>query len=167
MNLQSSNTTLCEAYQYDLLNRLAKMDRGTPDGRGTVDGQNIYSNTSGTFTFKQSWTLDQAGNWGEFLQDPLNNGNPNIDQLRTSNTVNEITAISGTGAFLVPAYDAAGNMKTAPKVGAETTTRLHYAYDAWNRQTKEITVTDYEIVCRACNFNTPQLYAESGGRGSR
>jgi RHS repeat-associated protein len=41
------------------------------------------------------------------------------------------TTITG-GGWNSPAYDAAGNMVSGPKAGAETT-RLHFVYDAWNR----------------------------------
>jgi hypothetical protein len=41
------------------------------------------------------------------------------------------TSISG-GGWNSPGYDAAGNIASGPKAGAETT-RLHFVYDAWNR----------------------------------
>lgn len=58
-------------------------------------------------------------------------GNVGTLQTRTNNAANEITSVSGS--WVTPTYDAAGNMVSAPKAGAETT-RLWYVYDAWNRQ---------------------------------
>lgn len=55
-------------------------------------------------------------------------------QGRTSNAVNEITAVTTSVGpnWLTPAYNAAGNMTTVPQPGSPT---LGYTatYDAWNR----------------------------------
>ena len=51
-------------------------------------------------------------------------------QTRGQNAANETTDISGT--WVDPVYDAAGNMTTMPKPGAETVAMLA-TYDAWNR----------------------------------
>jgi hypothetical protein len=40
---------------------------------------------------------------------------------------------SGGTTWVTPTYDAAGNMVSGPKAGAEAT-RLWFVYDAWNRQ---------------------------------
>jgi YD repeat-containing protein len=54
-----------------------------------------------------------------------------MTQMRQQNAANETTGITG-GGWNSPAYDAAGNIVSGPKAGAETT-RLHFVYDAWNR----------------------------------
>jgi len=61
-----------------------------------------------------------------------------LEQVRTHNLVNEITGITegeGQSAWVVPTYDARGDMTSGPKPGFETT-RQHFAYDAWNRMTE-------------------------------
>jgi RHS repeat-associated protein len=95
-----------EVYEYDLIDRLISSTRADD--------------------FDQSWTLDGLGNFAEFDDDGQT-------QTRTANAVNEITAI--TGGWITPAYDAAGNMIAGPRPRDETT-RVHYAYDAWNRLVK-------------------------------
>jgi hypothetical protein len=123
--LTHSSTTnrLDEFYTYDGLNRLVNTDRGTlaePPSGGIA-----------TKTFQQQWGLDQVGNWPTFKE---GTGTAwTLEQTRTNNTANEITGITG-GDWIVPAYDARGNMISGPKPGAETT-RIHMKYDAWNRQT--------------------------------
>ncbi len=89
----------------------------TPDKRGIV----------GAASRKHDWSLDGLGNWSGFVV--KESGVTTLDQTRTNNKANEISDIS-TG--IDPAYDAAGNMTSGPKPGANTT-RLHYEYDAWNR----------------------------------
>jgi len=56
-------------------------------------------------------------------------------------------ALIGAG-WVEPTYDAAGNMISGPKPGAETTTELNFVYDAWNRLVKftdgdENTIAEY------------------------
>ena len=101
--LQSS---LSETYAYVGLVRLVDTNRNGSD--------------------QQSWTLDSLGNW-------RSNTTAAGTQARTANAANEIGAITGGGVdWIDPVYDAAGNMTSGPKAGAETT-RIHYMYDAWNR----------------------------------
>jgi len=95
-----------ETYEYDAIDRLISSTRADD--------------------FDQSWTLDGLGNFAEFDDDGQT-------QTRSANAVNEITAI--TGGSITPAYDTAGNMIAGPRPGDETT-RVHYAYDAWNRLAK-------------------------------
>jgi RHS repeat-associated protein len=110
-----------EAYTYDGLDRLASFQRGT-----------ITSGTMGSVNFSQDWnTLDSLGNWQTFTEDT--NGSTaggSTAYNRTHNKVNETTDSGST--WIDPVYDAAGNMTSGPKGGAETT-RLHFTYDAWNR----------------------------------
>ncbi len=120
-----------ELYTYDGLHRLADFERGVINGTYTT----ITSDT-----FGQDWDLDQLGNWANFLEDSDGDATDDLDQDRTHNDVNEITAITATtGAnWADPTHDAAGNMITGPTPGAETSTQK-YVYDAWNRLVK---VTD-------------------------
>ena len=50
---------------------------------------------SGTQDFTQSWTLDGNGNWTAFSQTSATD--PTLDQTRTPNASNQITAINSTG----------------------------------------------------------------------
>jgi YD repeat-containing protein len=50
---------------------------------------------------------------------------------------------SGT-EWVTPQYDAAGNMISGPRPGAETTA-LHYVYDAWNRMVKVTDASDETV----------------------
>lgn len=77
----------------------------------------------GSVNFYDQTTL--SANYG------ASGGNVGTLQTRSTNAANEITSVSGS--WVTPTYDAAGNMVSAPKAGAETT-RLWYVYDAWNRQ---------------------------------
>ena len=103
---------MSETYDYNALNELTSM------ARGTLSGPTIPSPT-----YTQTWTLDSLGNFSNF-----NDNGSSQDQ--TVNAANEIQSISGGAA--TPAYDAAGNMTTTPKPGDETTA-LTNVYDAWNR----------------------------------
>ena len=102
------------------------------------------------------WTLDALGNWGGYREKANGEGTPwDLDQTRLSNKVNEIdnddnhgTAPSATisgGTWILPVYDAAGNMTegpSAPRPADWTTaeqTKHKYVHDAWNRLVK---VTD-------------------------
>jgi RHS repeat-associated protein len=115
---------LDEGYTYDTLNRLTQMQRGTLSG-GTI---------TGTPTVQQTWSLDPVGNWSTFAT--AASGTTNLNQQRTDNTVNEITAITETAGptWITPAYDPAGNTTTMPQV-ADPTQSFTAVYDAWNRMT--------------------------------
>ncbi|MCA9077758.1 MAG: RHS repeat-associated core domain-containing protein, partial [Planctomycetaceae bacterium] len=128
---ENDSVDLDELYTYDGLDRLATVERGEINGTYT---------TISSDTFGQTWDLDQLNNWDNFTEDDDGNGTDDLDQDRTHNDVNEITAITATtGANWVdPTHDAAGNTITGPTPGDETATQK-YTYDAWNRMTK---VTD-------------------------
>lgn len=79
-------STLDEFYTYDQLNRLATMDRGTLNGS--------FTGITGTPVREQDWTLDPVGNWNGFVT--KNSGTTALNQSRTQNPVNEITAIGAT-----------------------------------------------------------------------
>ena len=90
---------------------------------------------TGTPGREMDYTLDPTGNWPTYLT--KTSGTTDLNQGRTSSTVNEITAISasgGTPVWATPAYDAAGNMTTMPQVAAPTSS-FTATYDAWNRMT--------------------------------
>ena len=120
------NSAFSETYAYDGLSRL------TDTNRGGVDLQN--------------WSLDALGNWDQFTDQ-------GTTQTRDQNEANETTEI--TGGWITPGYDAAGNMTTMPKAGAETTS-FTAKYDAWNRL----------VELRDSNNNLVARY-EYDGRGFR
>ncbi|MBN8625807.1 MAG: RHS repeat-associated core domain-containing protein [Planctomycetes bacterium] len=114
-----------ELYSYDGLERLVDMSRGNlAGGNATVD----------TMSFAQQWRLDATGNWSGFLQTDVSDPTRNLDQRRTSNRVNEITALTRTYGenWVTPAFDRAGNMTTMPKP-ATPQSAFTATYDAWNR----------------------------------
>ncbi len=120
---EAAGVYLDELYAYDGLYRLNQLDRGQLNGTST-------GIVSGTEDFKQAWNLDPTGNWAAFDQADTG-GSWTLTQTRESNAVNEITAISG-GGWIVPDYDAAGNMTAMPQPSAPTS-RYTGTYDAWNR----------------------------------
>jgi RHS repeat-associated protein len=97
-------------YAYDGLQRLEDAERGTLAG-----GQTAIDDPQ----FRQCWTLDAVGNWSGF-READSGGAWSLIQSRTTNPVNEITAITNTvgPAWAQPAYDAAGNMTTVPWRGS-------------------------------------------------
>jgi RHS repeat-associated protein len=114
---------LDEAYAYDNLNRLTQMQRGNLSG-GVI---------TGTPTRQMDYTLDPTGNWAAYLT--KTNGTTDLNQTRTANKVNEITAIGGTPAWATPpVYDPAGNMASFPQP-ASPSSNFIATYDAWNRMT--------------------------------
>jgi RHS repeat-associated protein len=127
---------LDEYYTYDDLNRLTDMKRGQLTGGPPPTG------IGGTPGKEQAWTLDKTGNWSGFVT--KTSGTTDLNQTRTSNVVNEITAISesvGT-SWPDPTYDAAGNTITMPQpnsLGSSYTA----VYDAWNRMVSITSVAQY------------------------
>ncbi len=113
-----------EFYTYDRLNRLVSAERGTLVGTSPnftgVTGKNRA----------HDWTLDHLGNWTEFQQDDDGLG-WDLQQQRGHNEVNEVTSITG-GSWVVPVYDAAGNMTQGPKTVSPQNGQT-LVYDAWNR----------------------------------
>ena len=118
-------TGLDEFYAYDPLNRLTLMQRGTLNTGKT--------GITGTPVREMDWTLDPTGNWPAYLT--KTSGTTDLNQTRTSNTVNEITAIGGTPTWVTPAYDPAGNTTTMPQPATPTSSYVA-VYDAWNRMVK-------------------------------
>jgi RHS repeat-associated protein len=113
---------LDEGYGYDKLNRLTRMQRGTLSG-GVI---------ASTPAREMDYTLDPTGNWSGYLT--ATNGTTDLSQGRSSNSVNEITAITAAigPAWTTPTYDPAGNMVIMPQV-TDPTQSFIAQYDAWNR----------------------------------
>jgi RHS repeat-associated protein len=125
--LYRENTTTSgkdEFYGYDAINRLIAFDRGDLNAGKTA--------ISGTPVREEDWTLDPLGNWPGYVQ--KTSGTTDLDQSRTHNKVNEITAIAATTGtdWADPVHDRAGNMTTIPKP-ASPADPLSCQYDAWNR----------------------------------
>jgi len=112
-----------EYYTYDDVNRLATYDRGDLNAGKTA--------ISGTPAKEEDWGLDMTGNWSDFTQKA--SGMTALDQDRTHNKVNEITAVSETTgtAWIDPACDCAGNMTTVPKP-SNLSSGYTCKWDAWN-----------------------------------
>ena len=117
-----------ELYQYDGIQRLKDMQRGTLNS--TQTGLTSES-------FAQCWGLDATGNWQGFQEDDTGAGIWSLVQSRAANTVNEITRVTNsTGpAWAQPAYDKNGNMTTVPQP-ANPGSAYTATYDAWNRLVK-------------------------------
>src|SRR5688572_29343553 len=94
---------LDELYGNDLIHRLKELSRGTLNAQ--KDGVTSKA-------FAECWSLDPTGNWKKFLEDSNGDGTWDLNQARTSNTVNEITGITESAgpSWATPGYNAAGNM---------------------------------------------------------
>ena len=149
-------------YGYDGLQRLKTGNRGTLNGTQTA----ITSPQ-----FGQCWTLDPTGNWSA-LQQSDDGTTWTMKQSRTSNPVNEITAINGDVGDLwaTPRYDSNGNMTTIPRpdlnrpnwanltadqwadltkeewAELEVAPKFTATYDAWNRLTKLVDAGNGQLV---------------------
>ncbi len=86
----------------------------------------------GTPARKDGWSLDMTGNWPGYVQ--KTSGSTDLDQGRTHNPVNEITAITATTGtdWADPEHDRNGNMTTIPEL-ANLADDFTAIYDAWNR----------------------------------
>lgn len=118
-----------EAYTYDGLDRLTKMNRGNLASGQITDANALFS---------QVWTaMESLGNWRTFVED-TNGGAAGgaTTQARTHNLANEVSAVTGNApVWITAAHDAGGNQTSGPQSGNEGV-RLHYTYDAWNRLMK-------------------------------
>ena len=121
-------------------NDLEGWQRGDFDGNSTVDLDDLnswelfwFNPVARTVAGTSEWDLGALGNWAGYRED-AGDGTPtwDLNQTRITNAANEITSVSG--GWITPEYDDAGNMISGPKPGDETT-RLHFAYDGWNRLT--------------------------------
>lgn len=113
-----------ELYDYDGVNRLKEMSRGTLNA--PKDG---ITNKS----LAECWSLDATGNWRKYLKDTNGDGAWDLNQSRTANEVNEITEIMETvgASWATPAYNRAGNMTTIPQP-IDLTNSYAATYDAWD-----------------------------------
>jgi RHS repeat-associated protein len=113
-----------ELYGHDQVSRLIEFQRG--ELNANKDG------ITGTPAREEDWSLDMTGNWPGYVQ--KTSGSTDLDQGRTHNPVNEITAITAaTGTnWADPEHDRNGNMTTIPKP-ANLADGLTATYDAWNR----------------------------------
>jgi RHS repeat-associated protein len=112
-------TGLDEHYTYDGVNRLTIAQRGTL--------ASDQSGITGTPVYEEDYTLDMTGNFSAYVQQTA--GTVTLNQTRTHNTVNELTAAS---SWATPAYDLAGNATALPDPSSPTSA-ITLTYDAWNR----------------------------------
>ncbi len=123
---------LDEAYQYDGLARLQRVDRGKV-AAGLPSGT-LSTPQVAVRTFAQQWSLDQQDNWWTLLEDL--DGKPGYDasEFRSHDRSNRITALwpSPPFSWKAPQYDAVGNMTRVPDLSGAGQD-LTCQYDAWNR----------------------------------
>jgi RHS repeat-associated protein len=100
------------SYGYDALNRLSNFERGSLSAASGT----FWDSLAGVYSRSQSWSLDALGNMASVTSD-------GTTQTRTTNSQNQITAISGATS---PTYDSNGNMTTDDQ-------NHTLVYDAWNR----------------------------------
>jgi RHS repeat-associated protein len=136
---QSMGQRFDEIYSNDGLYRLTNMRRGQLNGAQTAF-------VSGTQTFEQTWTLDPTGNWNGITEQATGSG-VTLDQARTANPVNQITAILNSvgSAGTQPGYDAAGNMTTMPQPNAPGS-QFTGIFDGWQRLVKLVDPSTGETV---------------------
>ena len=98
-----------ELYGYDGVDRLIAFQRG--ELNANKDG------ITGTPAREEDWSLDMTGNWPGFVQ--KTSGSTDLDQGRTHNPVNEITAITAsTGAdWADPVHDPQRQHDHHPEAG--------------------------------------------------
>jgi RHS repeat-associated protein len=147
-----------ELYQYDGLQRLKSLARGTLASINT----RITSPK-----LQQGWELDATGNWSGFDSSDYVTAANSTAQRRTSNAANEIAAITtdvGT-IWNTPLYDRNGNMNHVPDSASPSDNRLA-GYDAWNRlvyydpdESGNQSVTHYDGLNRRA---THDIYNSSG-----
>lgn len=109
-----------EYYTYDTLYQLLTLQRGTLNTSRT--------GITGTPGREEHFTFDPTGNWDEYVTKV--SGTTTLNQGRTHNKVNEVTALNGSSTFI--GENAVGNIILAP----QTTNWLagyNLTYDAWNR----------------------------------
>jgi len=118
-----------EFYTYDGLYQVKTLDRGTLTGTPPTG-------ISGTPSWEEDWNYDPTGNWrgGSSAYLTKVSGTTTLNQNRTHNVANELTAISTTTgtAWPNPTLDANGNMTKVPKP-LDLGNSYDLKYDAWNR----------------------------------
>lgn len=115
--------TIDEAYSYDGLNRLTKMNRGTLSSGTISDANALYTRRwDGT----ENSGLDALGNWRGVATDANGGTSGGVtQQTRTHDSRNQLSAI---GANSVSA-DADGNLTANDSNGQS------FTYDSWNHMT--------------------------------
>src|SRR3984957_8527769 len=106
-----------EQYIYDGIYEVSTRKRGTLSG-GVITGTPVE---------EEDFTFDPTGNWPGYVI--KESGTTTLNQTRTAQKANEITAITPSGST---GYDANGNMTTMPEVDVWGTAQT-VTYDAWNR----------------------------------
>jgi RHS repeat-associated protein len=109
-----------EYYAYDRLSQLLRLQRGTLNtGRSGI---------SGTPVREEDFAFDPTGNWNTYATKVM--GVTVLNQGRTHNPANEITAIDGSSVYI--AENEVGNIVIAPLTG-NWLAATELVYDAWNR----------------------------------
>lgn len=146
---------LDEYYNYDDLNRLTQMQRGTLNDSKT--------GITGTPAIQQNWTLDPTGNWNAYVT--AASGSTTLNQTRTQNTINQITAIGGSPSWATPpGYDDAGNMTTFPQT-ASPSSAYAATYNAWN-QLVSVSASDSTIASYSYDGRKRRIIQNSYTGGS-
>jgi RHS repeat-associated protein len=115
-NVLGSTAGFDELYTYDGLYQLSDLQRGELNTGGTA--------LNGTPAWQETITYDPTGNWPNYLTKV--SGSTTLDQTRTHNQANEITAADPS----VPlGYDRNGNMLRQ----GDSSNGNHLEWDAWNR----------------------------------
>jgi RHS repeat-associated protein len=131
-------------YWYDGLRQVTRHDRGDLTG-------SPYSGVDpATRQQKETFTFDQTGNWNNTTSQ-----SPWLDQGRTHNVANEITAIGSPYGVVQPQFDAAGNMTLMPRPCAWDAS-LACTWDAWNRPVR----------VRSCSGSSSSSDSSSSGSSS-
>lgn len=98
--------------------------------------------------FDRYWSLDHQGNITLLFGDDDGDGASDIDDQRTYNDANEITAIDGLTSpdWADPTHDAARNMLLRPNPAHPTVDEKRYAhsYDAWNRMVEFVNTDTFD-----------------------
>jgi RHS repeat-associated protein len=116
-NVVASSGGFDEQYIYDGLYQVSERLQGTLSG-GVITGTPVE---------EEDFSFDPTGNWPGYVINE--NGTNTLNQTRTHQLANEITAISGG---VTPGYDPNGNLTTMPQVDNWSTAQT-LTWDAWNR----------------------------------
>jgi RHS repeat-associated protein len=133
-----------ERYQYDELDRLRQMERGTLPGNYTRDARTPALSAT---NFEQSWRLDQQDNWTRFAEDSDGEEPGELVQRRQHDLSNRIEQVMPSGQNAQPRYDPNGNMTRVPQMPGMGQP-LDCQYDGWNRLVRICrdgqTIVEYE-----------------------
>jgi RHS repeat-associated protein len=129
-----------EFYTYDGLSQLSNLDRGDLNAGRTA--------ITGTPVKEEDFNYDPTGNWRGTSSAYVTktNGTVDLNQNRTHNKANEVTAISTTvgTAWPAPTQNKVGNLTQVPQPNSLANT-YDLKYDAWNRLV-EVKVTAGSVV---------------------